>query len=82
MHFREHIKKQNLERTSNLLADQQAAATRQRTAKQTLETLAQAAATLPHYLTTSPPQRANATLHTFIQAIHLTKDHVMTIEFK
>lgn len=71
-----------LDHTRQLLADLQAAATRQRTSQQILKTLAQTVHTLPHYLQTSPPQRANATLHTFIQSIHLTKDHILTIEFK
>jgi len=71
-----------LEHTSNLLADLQTATTRKTTARQALQTLAQTVHILPSYIQTAEPTRVNATLHQFIKAIHLTKTHTLTIEYK
>lgn len=71
-----------IEITRQLLADLQTATTRKTTARQNLQTIAAVVEKYPTFIRTAPPQRVNANLHTFIQAIHLTKDHTLTIEFK
>ena len=71
-----------LDRTQRLLADLQTSTTRKTTARQQLQTLSQTIDILPHYIQTAEPRHVNNTLHTFIQAIHITKDHKLTIEYK
>lgn len=71
-----------IQTTERLLADLQASATRKATSRQTLQTLSETVHILPNYIQTAEPTRVNTTLHQFIQAIHLTKTHTLTIEYK